>query len=238
MTKALIWTRSQDDAAGDRPLLDAVPLPVVHLPCLQSSWLDAPPLPTKACTALAVTSPRAVDALARDPRLAALVSQLPVHTFGTETAQRLIKIGARVQRHDVKTGRAMGELLTRLLPPKTCLWVPGAREPAFDLVGHLKNTGMEAFALPLYATEPVTPEVRLVVEKLRPFQDIVACFASPSAVEGFAPLLVSLPTAILERIRACAIGETTANRARAHFPEVAEAPKPDLDALIATAVAL
>lgn len=235
MTKALIWTRSQDDAPQDRALLQAAPLPVIHLPCLKSEWLEVATLPEKPCTALAVTSPRAVDGLARDTRLRALATQLPVHTFGSETAQRLTKLGARVQRHDLKNGREFGGLLAHLLPPKACLWVPGAREPAFDLVGHLRGTGIEAHAIPLYATTPTTPEPRSTAEQLRRFDELVVCFASPSAMIGFAPLLTQLPAGILERLKACAIGETTAKQARAHFPMVVEAPKPELAALIAAA---
>lgn len=238
MTKAVIWTRSQEDAPADRALFASTTLPIVHLPCLQSDWLEIGPLPKKAATAFAVTSPRAVEGLSRDARLSALVTQLPVHTFGEETARRLAEIGARVQRHGVKTGRAMGDVLARLLPPHTCLWMPGAREPAFNLVGHLASCGFEAYAIPLYATQSVTPERHLAIEKLRPHEDIVVCFASPSAVTGFAPLLAMLPTVILERIRACAIGETTARQALAHFSTVREAAQSDLAGLLATAVAM
>lgn len=225
----IVWTRGLADWAEDRALLAGIP-GIVHVPCVRLVGLEVPSRPTKQFSVYIVASPHT---FAFYP----LPLGATVHTFGARSAAAARSAGAHVVHHEgLRSAAELIPILLKTLNKDVTIGIPGAAEPAVDLVTPLRAGGFQAEALPCYQTEaqatksdgsPFLPEeVQAFVARLK---GAVVCFASPSAVDGF---VKTLPGA---DVTAACIGPTTARAAAAHFPRTATAPENTLASLAASA---
>lgn len=112
--------------------------------------------------ALAFTSRAGVEAFGA----LTTVRDLPVFAVGDATAEAARAAGwAKVESADGDAA-ALADLMAASTPGVGAVLAPGAREPAFDLVGALQAKGIAARALPLYASAPADAPPPPVVKAL------------------------------------------------------------------------
>jgi len=242
----LVWTRALAEWTNDQPLVEAA-LPVdvrlVRLPCLAIR-----PVPLKATRErydfVVFTSTNAAQQALADPAfLAQVKSARGTYTHGAATDAALRQHGlAPTLVRDVRTAAELGDWLTAKLPAGASVAVPSAADPAFDLAGRLARAGYGAEKVVCYQTaqsaldetgKPLSSEA-----KRRLGRELVGvvCFASPSAVRGFANGLSPRTTRLTRSLVAVAIGPTTAKVAAVEFEKVETAAENSIRALLAKTV--
>lgn len=232
MDYQLIWTRAAEDGEADKTLLENAPCPWVHIPCLATraqpwSWPEGGSDIT--LIASRTTADTALGDLALRQQLA---KQKKIYTFGEKTANALRQLlRLPVEHVDVKDGLGLAQWVENHIPKSDRVVFCGAQEPAYDIAGHLTEKGFNAVHVPVYCTTVPSawPEAQ-ADRTLRGHHNYV-CFASPSAVRGFATLFVSVGE-MLPAIQAVAIGDTTARACAKYFRKVAVADKPSLENLV------
>ena len=247
----LIWTRAAAEWDDDEPLLaslDPASWTLWRLPCLATQPCTADLSPSSSMgssyTGLILTSATAVRVFAATAAGATLLrSGCPAYTHGPKTAALLTRLGAMPRHVDVATAQElMGWLSKNLRPTDRLLW-PRAKEAAFDLKAALAPFGIRVDDPVVYQTEPrltdasgQPPTAAALADWVARWSG-VACFASPSAVTGFASALRPATNRLGEALTAVCTGPTTAAAAAQHFAKVITAPRPGVAALLATAQA-
>jgi uroporphyrinogen-III synthase len=238
----IVWTRSSDDWKQDKPVLKSHNFDVLHLPCISMTGM-AVKFPKRKPHMFIVTSTNAVLFTARHAALFNLMrSSEGVFAVGnaTKDALKAHKIDAEVPP-GVTNAEQLARWMANNLRPGTDVAWPCSREPSFDIAGVLSRYDIQVDPLPVYATEKA---LHLPHGKLPDQDDInrfigslegVVCFASPSAIDGFARTLNPSENRLKESLVACCIGSTTAAFAEGHFDRIVVAPTQSVESLIETA---
>lgn len=234
----LVWTRPASDWPQDEILLKAAAgkARIERIPCVKIV-----PLPSDAVTgsfdAVIFTSSKAADLALGDPSvLAAAKAAKGVYTHGPSTAKTLLKHGLSPTVVDVRTGQELGAALKKKLAPGSRILWPRVEDPAHDLEADLSAAGFPTQSFVCYRTETRAyglsgePLAKARLAELARDLAGVACFASPSAVEGF---LKDLPP---DRLIAVALGPTTAEACAGRFKTVFTATENGLEALVNRAI--
>ena len=244
MSKFIIWTRSREDWPKDAPVLAKGGLPLLHLPCICTRPLPFE-APCASFVALLFTSIRAIQMSLDDPALSALVRAIPlVMTFGARCTAELRKRGltphrAKQAKSSLELTRYFVDKIAPTLAARAQVLAMGPARPAFDAGREISSLGLGYTYLPLYETLPRLELSGKDREHYRRSLEGIVCFASPSAVEGFAQsLMAGGEDQLGTRLVAVAIGETTARKCRAYFREVHLAATQDVAALVERAQAL
>ncbi len=239
----LVWTRTRDDWEADEPLLKArVPrgTGVLHLPCLTLVPLAAAAAPAGPYEHVVLTSANAVAFALRDPLLAPVVrAAKKLRTHGPATARALEAHGLTPSLvPDVRTAAELGTALGGEVPRGARILLAGAKLPAFDLEGNFRARGYDARYVACYDTVPGARQAdggavpaEMIAELTRTLMGAV-CFASPSAVRGFAAVFEPAETRLKAALRAVAIGPTTAGAAARHFAKVTTAASNSVASLV------
>lgn len=239
----LIWTRSADDWEHDKPILDATDVDVLHLPCIAMTGL-AVRFPKRKPQIFIFTSGNAVRYAARHPALFNLMRSsegvLAVGP-GTKEALKAFKINAEVPA-GVANAEQLTEWMAHNLRPGTDVAWPCSKEPSYDIAANLVRYDIHVEPLAVYATEkalhlphgkmPDDGDIERYIQSL----EGVVCFASPSAIDGFARSLNPSENRLRHELTACCIGQTTAAFAEGHFDKIVVAPTPSIESLVETAI--
>ena len=250
---AFVWTRARADWPRDAGLLGDIPN-FVHIPCLAIEDFHEPLAATAAST-LVVTSPRGAMALAKEmARRAAMKAPWPsaIHAFGDETMRQIkaatdtLPANRRptlILHGAARTAVALAPLLAATIDQSTPVAIIGPAEPAYDLAGYLSSRGWQATHFACYRTQSQATTAAGVmltpadIRQLAATLTGVVCFASPTAVAGFATAFEPKMTGLARTLVAAALGPTTAAAASLHFSRVELARENDLANLITTAKA-
>jgi uroporphyrinogen-III synthase len=244
----LVWTRAAEDWERDAPVLAAA-LPreveIVRVPCI-AVQAKAATLPAGGpWDFVAVTSRNAVRFAAVVPGfLEAARAARRIYTHGTETAKDLAALGLVPSVAPVRTAAGLCAWLLAEVPPPATFLIPAAEEPAFDLAQGLAALGHRAEALICYGTTATPRNVDGAPLTARECQALAArlagvvCFASPSAVRGFAPLVAANGRRLASTLVVAAIGPATAKAASGGFRRVESAAKSTVAALAELAAGL
>ena len=229
----LLLTRSAADNRRWAAALEAGGAEAVSLPCIATESL---PLAAEqitqeleSCDVIALTSPRAVHALAAclDAKAASLHEGKRLAAVGPATAAA---VQARWGRVDfvapAGTAGDLGALLAAHAPKIQQVLCAGAREGRTDLVDALQAAGVACRHVATYATLPATtrgPRMALVHARLD-----AALLASPSALTGLLAL-----ARIPEKVPLVTIGPTTSEAVRdAGLRVAAESTTRDLTGMV------
>lgn len=239
----MIWTRSADDWEHDKPILEALDIDVLHLPCIAMTGL-AVKFPKRKPQMFIFTSGNAVRYAARHPALFNLMRTsegvLAVGP-GTREALKSHKINAEVPQ-GVTNAEQLTQWMAHNLRPGTDVAWPCSKEPSFDIAGTLVRYDIQVDPLPVYATEkclhlphgkaPAKEDIERYIQSL----EGVVCFASPSAIDGFTRSLNPSENRLRHELIACCIGQTTSAFAEGHFDKIIVAPEHSIEALAQTAL--
>ena len=239
----LIWTRSSDDWERDKPILDVHDVDVLHLPCIAMTGL-AVKFPKRKPQVFILTSGNAVRYAARHPALFNLMrSSEAVFAIGPGTKEALkeFKISAEIPP-GVGNAEQLTDWLAHNIRPGTDVAWPCSREPSYDIAGQLSRYDIHVDQLSVYATDkslhlphgkaPDAEDIERYVQSL----EGVVCFASPSAIDGFARSLNPSDNRLRQELTACCIGTTTAAFCEGHFDNIVISPTPSVESLVETAV--
>jgi uroporphyrinogen-III synthase len=216
---------------------------LLHLPCVATTAI-APTWRLAGFDHVVFTSPKGVRHAMSTPRLRALVTALPSHAFGQETARAMTAAGLKPRLHPVKSSEALAGALIATLPKGARVALPGPEAPAFDLEAALNAAGHQAEAIVCYKSSPCLTDGRghpLSAAQLDDYAATLAgavCFLSPSAVTGFVSGFGPRLKGLSPRLTAVVIGATTASAAVPHFGQVLTAPDQSATAVVAMAHAV
>lgn len=236
MSRQIIWTRAADEWEHDRDIFGPDLDRVIRVPCLRLKMLSAPwpslvsdqadPLDYVVC----FTSQKAVEAVPHN--VAAWMSQVKqVLTFGEQTQQAILSHGWNGLRLPAPGGLEFSRLLLVHLDPRDKVLICSAQDPAYPIADDVKRAGFAVEQLALYATETGVFTERGAdlgkkgIDGLASRLHGVVCFASPSAVRGFAEGFADHPD-LFQGLRAVAIGETTASEVTKYFAQVKTVARP------------
>jgi len=219
---APVWiTRAPPGALATAERVRSLGFEAIVDPLLTVQALDAP-LDLARAQALAFTSANGVWAFAHRSG----VRDLPVFTVGRATAKAARAEGfTSVVSADGDVGDLCGLIATA--DPGAVLWA-GAREPARDLVGLLRDRGVAAEGVALYETVERTPSDATLARLAAP---ATALLHSPRAARALAEILRRRPAPALHLL---CLSEAVA----APFRDLIEpgsvtfAPRPDESALL------
>ena len=244
----LIWTRSIQDWAVDAPVLSgsaAGSWDLLHIPCVEIRPLPLV-LPQGTPDYVVITSANAAKRAADDPAFKqSMLAAKQVLTHGAKTAKALQALG--IDATLVRSASTAADLclwLGHQLQQAAHIWLPVAAEPAFDMAAGLAALGFSTSVLPCYETlaearqANLEPFSRAMVAKLQQELTGVICFASPSAVAGFARVFEPSGHALGRSLHACVIGPTTEAAAVAYFERVTVAAEASIEALVTRALSL
>lgn len=243
-----MWTRSIDDFESDEPMVRAL-LPtgweLMHIPCLFTTPL-ATVAPSGSFEAAIILSPNTIRYAMADVALkGAITGAKAIYTHGATTAASLAEVGLKAHLvKDVRTSEDLAKWLGKTLPKGArCLW-PTAAEPAFDLVKGLNAEGLVATRINCYRTETGARRADGVSLTAREITDLTAhlngvvCFASPSAVNGFAQVFEPLKNRLRSALVAAVMGPTTATAANLNFEHVVVASASTLRDMVRAGLAV
>lgn len=183
-----IWiTRAEPGASASAERVRSRGHEAIVAPLLAVEPVADPEVDLRGVSALAFTSANAVRAFAA----ACPERALRVFAVGSATAQAAKAAGFKAvlsAEGDVTALAARIAARARELPG--AVLHAGAAEPAGDLVGALREAGLEARALILYDTAPVAPSPELL-EALPTFD--AALLHSPKAAKALAAVLRKHP---------------------------------------------
>jgi len=244
----LIWTRSVEDWPADAPVLSrsaAATWDLLHIPCVEIRPLPLL-LPQVAPDYVVITSANAAKRAAGEPALKqSMLAAKQVFTHGAKTAKALQALGINATLvHSASTAADLCTWLGQNLQKPAHIWLPIAAEPAFDLAAGLAALGFATSVLPCYETLAEARQANrelfgaAQIAKLQQELTGVICFASPSAVAGFARVFAPRSHALGKSLHACVIGPTTEAAAVAYFERVTVAAEASMEALVARAVSL
>jgi uroporphyrinogen-III synthase len=238
----MIWTRSADDWEHDKPILDALDVDVLHLPCIAMTGIPVK-FPKRKPQIFIMTSGNAVRYSARHPALFNLMrSSEGVIAIGPGTKEALkeFKINAEVPPQVANAEQLSGWLANNIRPGTDIAW-PCSRDPSYDIAGHLSRYDIHVEPLAVYATEKSlhlphgkAPEQSDIDRYIQSLEGVV-CFASPSAIDGFTRTLMPSENRLYNELIACCIGTTSSAFAEGHFAKILVAPTPSVTALAETA---
>jgi uroporphyrinogen-III synthase len=235
----MIWTRSADDWEHDKPILEATDVDVLHLPCIAMTGLPVK-FPKRKPQMFIFTSANAVRYSSRHPALFNLMRTsegvLAVGP-GTKESLKSHKINAEVPP-GVSNAEQLTEWMAHNLRPGTDVAWPCSKDPNYDIAGTLARYDIQVDPLPVYATEkclhlphgkaPDADDIERYIQSL----EGVVCFASPSAIDGFARSLNPSENRLRHELIACCIGQTTAAFAEGHFDKILIAPTSTIESLV------
>jgi uroporphyrinogen-III synthase len=235
----LIWTRSLQDWENDRSVLGQLQEDTLHLPCIELAPLSVK-FPKAKPQIFIFTSANGVSFAAQHTALVNLMRTAEaIYAIGQATADALrsLRLTAHVPL-DNASGEQFATWLANHLRPGSCLVWPCAKEPAYDLVEHLRHFHLTVERLPVYHTERCLrapngkrPDQTCVQRYVQTLEGVV-CFASPSAVDGFVKTLGPAENRLRKELTAIAIGDTTASACRDHFDQVIIAKQHTLESLV------
>jgi len=231
----LIWTRSQEDWAEDQALFQGYKGKYVHIPCLQTNAIPFQVHLPERPFFLAFTSAKGSDYFLKS-KAGSLILQKAESIFaiGKASAEPLLKAQYHVEVAHSKNGRDFQTWILERTKVEDLFLLPGPRERAFDLAEGLKNAGRIAKQIDIYNTlATATTALGAPLDEKTIFEislGAVACFASPSAVEGFSRVIAERT-----HIVAICMGDTTAARASG-FNRVCSVSEPTVGNLFAEAV--
>ena len=244
----LIWTRGLQDWAVDAPVLSgsaAASWDLLHIPCVEIRTLPLV-LPQGTPDYVVITSANAAKRAADNPAFKqSMLAAKQVLTHGAKTAKALQALGINATL--VSSASTAADLCTWLgqnLQKPAHIWLPVAAEPAFDMAAGLAALGFATSVLPCYETLAEArqanrePFSEALVAQLQQELTGVICFASPSAVAGFARVFAPRSHALGRSLHACVIGPTTEAAAVAYFERVTVAAEASIEALVAKALSL
>lgn len=252
-TSKLIWTRAIVDWDEDQALLQqahVAPESILRLPCLQLTPYPVPAL-NQLPQALVVTSVHGLHMARQSPVLQPLWSlAIPFYTHSRKTMRALASFQHHLnlrQPPSVRTAHELADFMVQDLALGTHVLSLGAQEVAFDLVTYLRDRGLEATHLACYQTMAQLTQTNGQVFSKSDCRVLAAalagilCFASPSAVAGFTSAmcqndLLGDGGRWRQRLKAVAIGPTTAAACAPYFSSVVMSAKNDLGALLKLAL--
>lgn len=237
----MIWTRSIGDLESDRQILMALPVSVIHVPCISIEFL---PIDNAAISALTegyattktsiiFTSQNAVGACAQamtvnEEMRDLLHSASRIVTHGRKTAAAAEKIFQRpVDCIDSMTSAALVNAIKSLHTKN--IWFSG-EDVAIDLKAELALQHSDCTRIVVYKTKSMVTDDRgncMSRERLGELSRNIAsrcrnarvaiCFASPSAINGWMAMVNTHPeldlASLIAKISVAAIGPTTAKAA-------------------------
>ena len=231
-----------DDWEHDQKILEGLRVEALHLPCLSMTGL-AVKFPKHKPQIFVFTSANAVRYAARHPALVNLMRGsecVYAIGIGTLSALREFKVQGEVPE-GVKNAEELAVYMSRNIRPDTYVAWPSSREPSYDLQGHLARYGIYVTPLPVYATEkqlhlpngklPDQPTIERYIQSL----EGVVCFASPSAIDGFARTLAPSENRLRRELTAVVIGTTTKAACEGHFDRIITIAEPRVELLAETA---
>ena len=248
----IIWTRSADDWDVDQRLFSANPEQVLRLPCIKVSPLSesdvnkqiSPRFSEGSNIVTVFTSAHGAEMFHGLKKVRSIVKRSGAcYAVGPFTRNRLqsFTVDATVPA-GVSKGKDLADwLINEFSGQDVQFLLPGGRLRAFNLERALRNNGFDAFNLNLYETksgcwgadeQELSQETKLKHREI--FKSGVLCFASPSAVRGFARFW-DFTGAELGRWKAVAIGSSTEQACREFFRRVKKADQPSLESLKITA---
>ena len=234
---SIVWTRAAEDWAEDAELLAPVGNALVHLPCIATCSVEHE-VPEGSYSVAVLTSRKAVAYAIRDADLAQLMGELSLVTFGAGTAADLRAHGLSViHATHAKSAEELAQHLVNTISPGERVLVIGAKEPNYDIVGHLEHEGREATYLPIYRTDVRLEVTAAQSADLTARLSGVICFASPSAVRAFALALSPGTNRLATALVAVTIGRTTLKAAQAQFARCVNASRQDIGVLASAAIA-
>lgn len=229
---SIIWTRGLDDWDYDKGVLASLDLDVLHFPCIELTPVPVK-FPKQKPQIFVFTSANAVRYAGHHPALMNLVkSSEGVYAIGlsTQAALTAAKIHSEIPA-EVQSAEHIAVWLSRNLSPHTIVAIPSAKEPSFDFKDFLERYAIHVDILPVYQTHRMlrlpngkSPDAA-TVERYIQTLDGVVCFASPSAVEGFANTLMAHKNRLYDALTAVAIGGTTEKAAVRYFSHVVVSPE-------------
>jgi uroporphyrinogen-III synthase len=238
----LIWTRSIDDWTHDDAILKKLSVDVLHLPCIAIRPLSVK-FPRQKPHVFVITSTNGVKYAARHVALLNLMrTSESVFAIGPVTKEALAehKISAEIPQ-GVDNAESLAQWLSHNLKPGTDVAWPCAKEPHYDITAHLAPYDIIVEALPVYETErslhlphgkhPDAPDIERYIQSLQG----VVCFASPSAVQGFAKSLQPSDNRLKHELTAVSIGPSTTAACKGLFERIETAPEPSIESLAQTA---
>jgi uroporphyrinogen-III synthase len=239
----LIWTRALDDWDNDKAIFEKLHREPLHLPCIALQGIPVK-FPKQKPQIFVFTSANAVRYTLRHHALINLMRSCEaVYAIGpaTQKALRDAKVAADVPA-GVQTAEELAIWLSHNIAPDTSIAWPSAREPSYQLGEHLSRYNIEVTQLAVYFTEKALhiPNGRLpdalTIERYIQGLDGVACFASPSAVDGFIRTLTPSENRLKGAVCAIAIGHTTKAALDGHFDNIISLSEPSVELLANTAV--
>ena len=244
----IIWTRSSDDWCLDAPLLSDCDDEIIRLPCIKICSLPESdvnrqigPDPSDKEPYISVfTSSHAAAFCHHLKKVRQIVEHSEaVWAVGQATLFQLKTWGVCAQMFpEVAQARDLGdELLQKYHGRNVRFFLPGGRLRAYNLESFLRLSGFRAHSVNLYETRSGCwfPSGRELEESDRKkiqehFDSSIVCFASPSAVRGFATCW-NINRNSFRRLKVVAIGTSTEEACREYFRNVTKAPVPTLEAL-------
>lgn len=238
----LIWTRSIDDWKHDKQILDKVDSDVLHLPCIAMTGLSVK-FPRRKPQVFIVTSGNAIRYSARHAALLNLMRTAEAVFAigpGTKEALREFKIPAEIPPGVINAESLSDWLAQNLRPGSDIAW-PCSKEPSYDIAAHLRRYDINVEPLAVYETErslhlphgkhPEKSDIERYIQSL----EGVVCFASPSAVQGFAKSLHPADNRLKHELIAVCIGETTAAACKGQFEQIEVIASPSIELMAETA---
>ncbi len=242
--KKLIWTRAASDWLEDQFYFEDKQNSVIHLPCLRLQAIDTPDVPESLAQknpfVTVISSPKTIDYLyQRKPYWNLVEKNSQIFCFGEKTQSIAVSRGLKTIRlKQATTLEEMAPLIVELISKERLVFLPGGKKRAFDLDGFLKERGFQTERIDLYETNCQLrdrDEKPLSDAKRNQFIDQLAgvvCFASPSAVEGFAAVLEPQKNRLSSELVAVAIGKTSEKACKNFFDQVFVSPHPELKAFV------
>lgn len=246
--RVLIWTKARKDWVEEERLLAPQLQPgwqLMHIPCIE---IEPVPLivPPQTPDYVVVTSANAARRAAADQSMKqAMRAAKQVYTHGAKTAQVLRALGIDTTLvSSAQTAEDLCAWIGQNLQRPAQIWLPTAAQPAFDMAAGLAARGFSTTVLPCYKTVSAAKQANgdrfteaLVAQLCQSLSGVV-CFASPSAVAGFAAVFAPTKDTLGASLHACVIGPTTAAAAAPYFTHVTAAAAARIDALAAMALSL
>ncbi|MCX6119670.1 MAG: uroporphyrinogen-III synthase [Proteobacteria bacterium] len=239
----IIWTRALDDWDLDKKNFEQLNREALHLPCIALQGLPVK-FPKQKPQIFVLTSANAVRYSQRHHALINLMRTAEaVYTIGsaTQKALRDIRINAEIPP-GVQSAEQLAVWMSRNVSPDTNVAWPAAREPSYNLAEHLARYAIEVDALPIYYTEKALhlpngkrPDAQTIDRYIQSLEG-AACFASPSAVDGFIRTLNPSENRLKKSLCAFAIGPTTQAAIEGHFDNIVTLSEPSVEDLAKAAV--
>lgn len=184
-----VWTRPQDLWEQDRKILDQISqkFKILHISLTRQEAIQNPVFPEDLPKSLfiIITSRRASQILIE--KYPGVLDGRSVLTFGNNTSRHLLRHKILIRQFkDCNSSKQLAIRICEEFSKNSKFLYIAAKDPAYDLVGHLNEGGFECMHVPVYQTTLYSDSINKKVEgQLLGADGNLFAFASPLAVECF-----------------------------------------------------